>query len=252
MEDYFYSEASFSNKVDYVDVEQLKKTDFVRNDFCKNDFLDINTQNRPIAVQDITGQQSEVIPISDGYELTLLDPPCLYDTQNDQYQPMAQLGTYNNTINTYYQQSYTASDFNSDAGSNLSLTPPESIVHQNPLSIPTSLGQNDDGFQDLLTLNNTTNSTEIKIPSHRTCVKPIRRRRHRPPARDILKTRRLQANARERRRMHGLNDAFERLREVVPCLGSDRKLSKFETLQMAQTYISALQELLKSSAANAR
>lgn len=72
-----------------------------------------------------------------------------------------------------------------------------------------------------------------------------RRRNHNPPAIEVVRKRRTAANARERRRMHGLNDAFERLREVVPCLGSDKKLSKFETLQMAQTYISALQELLK-------
>jgi len=71
-----------------------------------------------------------------------------------------------------------------------------------------------------------------------------RRRNHNPPAVAVVKKRRTAANARERRRMHGLNDAFERLREVVPCLGSDKKLSKFETLQMAQTYISSLQELL--------
>lgn len=84
-------------------------------------------------------------------------------------------------------------------------------------------------------------------PLHRQCPKPVRRRRHRVPPKEIMKTRRVQANARERRRMHGLNDAFERLREVVPCLGSDRKLSKFETLQMAQTYIAALKELLRTS-----
>ena len=72
-----------------------------------------------------------------------------------------------------------------------------------------------------------------------------RRRNQNPPAQEVVKKRRTAANARERRRMHGLNDAFEKLREVVPCLGSDKKLSKFETLQMAQTYISALQELLK-------
>ena len=52
------------------------------------------------------------------------------------------------------------------------------------------------------------------------------------------------ANARERKRMNGLNDAFERLRQHIPELGNDRKLSKFETLQMAQTYISALRELV--------
>ncbi|XP_046671418.1 neurogenic differentiation factor 2-like [Homalodisca vitripennis] len=65
------------------------------------------------------------------------------------------------------------------------------------------------------------------------------------PGVEVMKRRRLAANARERRRMNSLNDAFDRLRDVVPSLGNDRKLSKFETLQMAQTYISALHELLQ-------
>jgi hypothetical protein len=65
------------------------------------------------------------------------------------------------------------------------------------------------------------------------------------PGFEVMKKRRLAANARERRRMNSLNDAFDRLRDVVPSLGNDRKLSKFETLQMAQTYISALYELLQ-------
>ncbi|KAA0203278.1 hypothetical protein HAZT_HAZT005541 [Hyalella azteca] len=63
-------------------------------------------------------------------------------------------------------------------------------------------------------------------------------------SREVLKKRRLAANARERRRMTGLNEAFDRLREVVPALTGDQKLSKFETLQMAQTYINALSDLL--------
>ncbi|CAN7995789.1 unnamed protein product [Ixodes hexagonus] len=65
-----------------------------------------------------------------------------------------------------------------------------------------------------------------------------------PPTKVVLKKRRLAANARERRRMSSLNVAFDKLRDVVPSLGNDRKLSKFETLQMAQSYISALSELL--------
>ena len=44
--------------------------------------------------------------------------------------------------------------------------------------------------------------------------------------------------------MNGLNDAFERLRHHIPELGNDRKLSKYETLQMAQTYIGALRDLV--------
>lgn len=66
-----------------------------------------------------------------------------------------------------------------------------------------------------------------------------------PTGMEVMKKRRLAANARERRRMNSLNDAFDRLRDVVPSLGNDRKLSKFETLQMAQTYIAALHELLQ-------
>ena len=62
---------------------------------------------------------------------------------------------------------------------------------------------------------------------------------------ELVKKRRLAANQRERRRMNNLNLAFDRLRDVVPSLGNDRKLSKYETLQMAQTYIQALNELLK-------
>lgn len=57
--------------------------------------------------------------------------------------------------------------------------------------------------------------------------------------------RRLAANARERRRMLGLNVAFDRLRSVIPNMESERKLSKSETLQMAQIYIATLSELLQ-------
>lgn len=62
----------------------------------------------------------------------------------------------------------------------------------------------------------------------------------------VQKRRRQAANARERKRMNGLNEAFDRLREVVPAPSIDQKLSKFETLQMAQSYILALCELLNN------
>jgi len=61
----------------------------------------------------------------------------------------------------------------------------------------------------------------------------------------IVKKRRLAANARERRRMQNLNKAFDRLRAYLPSLTDDKQLSKFETLQMAQTYINALYDLLQ-------
>lgn len=60
----------------------------------------------------------------------------------------------------------------------------------------------------------------------------------------VRKKRRLAANARERRRMDNLNKAFDRLRSVLPQLCNDEKLSKYDTLQMAQTYITTLADLL--------
>lgn len=64
----------------------------------------------------------------------------------------------------------------------------------------------------------------------------------------VARKRRLAANARERRRMNGLNEAFDRLREAIPTsIEDDHKLSKYETLQMAQSYISALCNLLEQA-----
>ncbi|KAI9539151.1 hypothetical protein NQZ68_009228 [Dissostichus eleginoides] len=58
------------------------------------------------------------------------------------------------------------------------------------------------------------------------------------------KHRRVAANARERRRMNGLNQAFDELRSVIPSMENERKLSKYDTLQLAQIYINELSELL--------
>ncbi|KAL0979794.1 hypothetical protein UPYG_G00189750 [Umbra pygmaea] len=65
------------------------------------------------------------------------------------------------------------------------------------------------------------------------------------PGNGVQKQRRQAANARERRRMHGLNHAFDELRSVIPAFDNDKKLSKYDTLQMAQIYINALADLLQ-------
>lgn len=71
-----------------------------------------------------------------------------------------------------------------------------------------------------------------------------KQRKSKQIAPQVKKKRRLAANARERKRMQSLNDAFDKLRQYLPSLGDDRQFSKHETLQMAQSYISALCELL--------
>ena len=68
----------------------------------------------------------------------------------------------------------------------------------------------------------------------RTMVKQIRER-------DAGKKSRALANWLERKRVAELNDAFERLRKMVPAYGNeDRSLSKIKTLRYASTYINHL------------
>lgn len=69
-------------------------------------------------------------------------------------------------------------------------------------------------------------------------------RRYKTPSPQLLRLRRKAANARERKRMNSLNVAYDRLRNVLPALDAGRKLSKYETLQMAQAYINSLRTLL--------
>lgn len=45
--------------------------------------------------------------------------------------------------------------------------------------------------------------------------------------------------------MQSLNTAFDKLRSVLPSIGKDQQFSKYETLQMAQSYINALYDLLQ-------
>uniref|UniRef100_W5LV11 Neuronal differentiation 4 n=1 Tax=Astyanax mexicanus TaxID=7994 RepID=W5LV11_ASTMX len=61
-----------------------------------------------------------------------------------------------------------------------------------------------------------------------------------------FRARRVKANARERTRMHGLNDALDNLRQVMPCYSKTQKLSKIETLRLARNYIWALSEVLEN------
>ena len=56
--------------------------------------------------------------------------------------------------------------------------------------------------------------------------------------------RRIESNERERQRMHSLNDAFQELREVIPHINLERKLSKIETLTLAKNYIKALTNVI--------
>uniref|UniRef100_A0A8C5I703 BHLH domain-containing protein n=1 Tax=Gouania willdenowi TaxID=441366 RepID=A0A8C5I703_GOUWI len=63
-----------------------------------------------------------------------------------------------------------------------------------------------------------------------------------------LSWRRMKANDRERTRMHNLNCALDALRDILPALPEDAKLTKIETLRFARNYIWALTETLRMDA----
>lgn len=61
----------------------------------------------------------------------------------------------------------------------------------------------------------------------------------------LKRNRRLKANDRERNRMHMLNNALEKLRQVLPSFDDNGKMTKIETLRFAHNYIWALSETVK-------
>lgn len=77
-------------------------------------------------------------------------------------------------------------------------------------------------------------------PTNKSLRKP---KPSKPISESVRVKRRLAANARERKRMTNLNNAFDRLREALPCY-RDRPLSKMEALQMAQSYIAELADMV--------
>ncbi|XP_068082085.1 heart- and neural crest derivatives-expressed protein 2 [Anabrus simplex] len=68
---------------------------------------------------------------------------------------------------------------------------------------------------------------------------------HKKPRRRVATmAQRRAANIRERRRMFNLNEAFDKLRRKVPTFAYEKRLSRIETLRLAITYISFMNELL--------
>lgn len=62
--------------------------------------------------------------------------------------------------------------------------------------------------------------------------------------------RRVTANKKERRRTLSINNAFQELRECIPNVPSDTKLSKIKTLKLATSYIAYLYDILSQDESN--
>ncbi|XP_013794349.1 twist-related protein-like [Limulus polyphemus] len=81
-------------------------------------------------------------------------------------------------------------------------------------------------------------------------TKKVPKPRQKPPP--LSKYRRKTANARERSRMNEMNEAFDKLRKVVPTFPvnagvENTKLTKITTLRLAVNYIAALTKILHTA-----
>ncbi|XP_058816482.1 protein dimmed [Topomyia yanbarensis] len=86
-------------------------------------------------------------------------------------------------------------------------------------------------------------SRNASLQNHQQAAAAARRRKGALNAKE-RNLRRLESNERERMRMHSLNDAFQSLREVIPHVKKERRLSKIETLTLAKNYITALTDVI--------
>ncbi|KAL4002599.1 Helix-loop-helix DNA-binding domain family protein [Acanthocheilonema viteae] len=75
-------------------------------------------------------------------------------------------------------------------------------------------------------------------------VKQTRSRKRRERNVLFYELKRKAANERERKRMYSINEAFDKLRHLLPWLSNDRKMSKATTLREAIRYIKQLSQLV--------
>lgn len=83
------------------------------------------------------------------------------------------------------------------------------------------------------------------MPAHPGVVEPyvdksVPKPREQRNYKNMTRERRIEANARERTRVHTISAAFDTLRRSVPAYSHNQKLSKLSVLRIACAYIAAL------------
>jgi len=141
---------------------------------------------------------------------------------------------------SWFIQSYFFNDFSAESPDSPSASSSGSSAMSNDICSSTHFSYDQQGYYDA-SLNNQYYQNVKASTAEKKTEKKAKQPKNLPP--EIHLRRRVAANARERKRMTNLNAAFERLRKVLPCV-RDRPLSKMEALQMAQSYIAELSEVL--------
>lgn len=117
-----------------------------------------------------------------------------------------------------------------------------SRCHQNNPYIRSWLIHNDEQHPSDLQLHASTNWTEFGEPASVDPQDSFSAR--------MAKTRRATTPKKERRRTENINIAFAELRDCIPNVPSDTKLSKIKTLRLATSYIAYLMSVLANGPAS--
>ncbi|XP_050442321.1 uncharacterized protein LOC126846658 [Adelges cooleyi] len=139
-------------------------------------------------------------------------------------------GQYNNNNNNYYENGYNCSS--------VTIGYDEKTYDNNNVGAACNLNNSYDGLYDQSVAGGQQYRKQCPpVPStiSSTAVPVVR----------IVK-RRNTANKKERRRTQSINNAFSDLRDCIPNVPSDTKLSKIKTLRLATSYISYLMTVLDS------
>ncbi|XP_055547459.1 transcription factor ATOH1 [Wyeomyia smithii] len=123
---------------------------------------------------------------------------------------------------------------------------PLALVSKKADSSKRSLQNQDDLRRNLSLLHQSDRSVFIPPPpvrsgecSDTTLGKPVHPRNYK----NMTRERRIEANARERTRVHTISAAYEKLRHAVPAYSNSQKLSKLSILRIACSYILTLSRM---------
>ncbi|XP_039442267.1 transcription factor Atoh8 [Culex pipiens pallens] len=95
----------------------------------------------------------------------------------------------------------------------------------------------------------TSDSESVFVPPHPVIGEPSRSSKHQQHSsqprnyKNMTRERRIEANARERTRVHTISAAYEKLRSAVPAYSDSQKLSKLSILRIACSYILTLSRM---------
>ncbi|XP_026321640.1 protein atonal homolog 8 [Hyposmocoma kahamanoa] len=90
-----------------------------------------------------------------------------------------------------------------------------------------------------------------RVPPHPGVVEPYPEKskpREQRNYKNMTRERRIEANARERTRVHTISAAFDTLRRAIPAYSHNQKLSKLSVLRIACAYIAALSSIVEPDA----